>query len=187
MTKYDILGICGSLRTKSCNRYALEAAAELMPVGLALRIVSIADLPMYDQDIQDQGMPPAVTRLRDDVVQADALLIACPEYNFSVSGALKNAIDWLSRTPQQPFKDKPVAIVSASGGPLGGARSQYDLRRILGCLEALVLLRPEIFVGMCHTKFDAAGKLVDAPTRKIIGEQMIAFERWIARVGAKQP
>ena len=185
MTKCDVLGICGSLRAKSCNAYALAAAAELMPPGMTLRIASIAELPLYNQDVQDAGMPQSVTRLRDAIAQADALLIASPEYNFSVTGALKNAVDWLSRTGPQPFKDKPVAILSATAGPLGGARCQYDLRRILGCLEAQVLLRPEVFIGLCQSKFDDAGCLIDAPTRKFIGDQMVAFERWIIRLGAR--
>jgi chromate reductase len=89
------------------------------------------------------------------------VLIASPEYNFSVSGVLKNAIDWLSRVPAPPFKDKPVAILSATMGPLGGGRHQYELRKILGSQDALVLVKPEIFINAAHTKFDAEGKLTD--------------------------
>jgi chromate reductase len=124
-------------------------------------------------------------RLAQQIREADALLIASPEYNFSISGVLKNAIDWLSRVPAPPFKDKPVAILSATMGPLGGARQQYDLRKVLGSQDALVLVKPEVFIGQAQTKFDAEGKLTDAATRKAVTDQMLALERWIARVALK--
>ncbi|MBP6851281.1 MAG: NAD(P)H-dependent oxidoreductase, partial [Rhodoferax sp.] len=104
------------------------------------------------------------------------------EYNFSISGVLKNAIDWLSRVPAPPFKDKPVAILSATMGPLGGGRHQYELRKVLGSQDALVLVKPEVFINAAHTKFDAEGKLTDEPTRKILADQMVALQRWIGRV-----
>jgi chromate reductase len=182
MTTLNILGISGSLRTKSMNTYALQAAGQLMPEGMKLTITSLADIPLYNQDVQDQGIPASVTRLCDEIARADGLLIASPEYNFSISGVLKNAIDWLSRTPVQPFKNKPVALLSATGGPLGGARNQYDVRKILGALDALVLLKPEIFMGMAQNRFDAEGKLTDAATTKLLSDQMIALQAWIARV-----
>lgn len=182
MSSLDILGICGSLRAKSYNRSALRAASELMPPGMQLRVAEFADIPLFNQDEQERAIPAAVTRLCAEIARSDALLIASPEYNFSVTGVLKNAIDWLSRTPSQPFKDKPVALLSATMGPVGGARNQYDLRKILGGLDALVLTRPEVFIGACATKFDAEGNLVDATSRKVLGDQMLAFERWIARM-----
>lgn len=182
MTPLRILGICGSLRRGSYNHMALSAAGTLMPASMALSVADIADVPLYCKDVEDAGLPPAVARLRDQILAADALLIASPEYNFSVTGVLKNTIDWLSRCQPQPFKDKPVAMLSATMGPVGGARNQYDLRKILGCLEAIVLPKPEIFINFCHTKFDAQGQLTDEPTRKILGEQQVAFERWIRRV-----
>ncbi len=182
MASYNILGICGSLRSKSHNRNALLAAAELMPERMRLTITNYDAIAPYNQDVQDQGMPRAVTLLAQEISAADGLLIASPEYNFSVSGVLKNAIDWLSRVPVQPFKDKPVALMSATAGPVGGARHQYELRKILGGLDALLLTRPEVFIGACHTKFDEQGKLADAATRKVVSEQMLAFERWIERV-----
>jgi len=182
MASYQVLGICGSLRQQSYNRSALLAAAGLMPVGMQLAIAQYDAIPLFNQDVQDQGIPEAVTRLADQIRAADALLIASPEYNFSISGVLKNAIDWLSRLPVQPFKDKPVAILSATRGPLGGARHQYEVRKILGSQDALVLTRPEVFINMCHTKFDADGALVDAATRKVLSDQMQAFEGWITRL-----
>ena len=182
MTTRNVLGICGSLRGKSFNRQALLAAAEVMPPRMRLTIASYDAIPLYNQDLQDQGLPIAVTALAQEIREADALLIASPEYNYSISGVLKNAIDWLSRVPAQPFKDKPVAVMSATTGPVGGARHQYELRKILGGLDALVLTRPEVFISLCPTRFDAEGKLVDAPARKAVTDQMLAFERWIDRM-----
>ena len=180
---FRVLGICGSLRAKSYNMAALKAAGDLMPADLSLTITQYADIPLYNQDVQDKGFPEPVMRLNREILDADAILIASPEYNYSVSGVLKNALDWLSRIqPAQPFKNKPVAIISATGGPLGGARNQYELRKILGCFEAHVLARPEIFIGMEQTKFDAELKLTDEPTRKILGDQMKAFVDHITKV-----
>ena len=182
MGSYQVLGICGSLRKKSYNRGALLAAAELMPAGMQLTMADYDAVPLYNQDVQDQGIPVAVTRLAEQIRAADALLIASPEYNFSISGVLKNAIDWLTRVPVQPFKDKPVALMSATGGPVGGARHQYELRKILGSQDALVLTRPEVFISLCQTKFDADGRLADVASRKAVADQMLAFEGWITRM-----
>jgi chromate reductase, NAD(P)H dehydrogenase (quinone) len=180
-TTFDVLGICGSLRQKSFNMAALRAAGELMPAGLKLRITSIADLPIYNLDVQEKGFPASVTKLRDEILAADALLFASPEYNWSLSGALKNAIDWMSRFQPQPFQNKPAAVFSATGGPVGGARVQYDLRRILSGLGVMWLARPEVFIGMAASKF-ADGKLTDETTRKFLGDEMLAFEDWIKRM-----
>lgn len=181
-----ILGICGSLRKASYNMAALRACAELMPQGMTLHITSIADIPMYNQDVFDAGMPDPVKRLRGEITAADGVLIASPEYNFSVPAPLKNVIDWASRAPNQVFQDKPVAIFSASApGPLGGARVQYDLRRILTQLWAYPLPRPEVFIGMAHTKFDAQGRLTDETTRKFLTDLLAGFKDWIVRMQRK--
>ena len=182
MTIYNILGISGSLRAKSYNHFALKAAAQLMPAGMTLSIADYSAIPLYNQDDQSPATLAAVEKLRAQVAGADALLIASPEYNYSVTGVLKNAIDWLSRTSPQPFKDKPVALLSATQGPVGGARNQYELRKILSGLEAFVLNKPEIFIGMCQNRFDEQGELTDATTRKFMGEQMLALQAWIRRV-----
>jgi chromate reductase, NAD(P)H dehydrogenase (quinone) len=179
-----ILGICGSLRKASLNMAALRACNELLPQGMALQITSIADIPMYNQDVFDAGMPEPVKRLRGEIAAADGLLLASPEYNFSVSGPLKNAIDWASRTPNQAFQDKPVAMFSATQGPVGGARNQYDLRRILTQLWAYPLPRPEVFIGSAAGKF-ADGKLTDETTRKFLGELLAGFKDWIFRMQKK--
>lgn len=178
---YEVLGICGSLRQKSLNMAALKTAGELMPPGLKLRITSIAELPMYNFDVQEKGFPVSVSKLRDEILAADALLFACPENNWTVPACLKNAIDWMSRFQPQPFQNKPAAVFSATGGPVGGARAQYDLRRILSGLGVLWLARPEVFIGMAASKFPE-GKLTDETTRKFLTDQMVAFEDWIKRM-----
>lgn len=179
---YRILGTCGSLRVKSYNLYALKAAGGLMPEGMTLEIASIADIPVFNQDVCDKGFPPSVAEWRARIVQADGLLFATPEYNYSVSGVLKNAIDWASRAPEQPFQNKPVAMFSATSGIKGGVSAQYDLRKILAQLGTFPMVRPEVFIGLEASKFDAAGKLTDETTRKFMTDQMLAFRDWIARV-----
>ena len=182
MKSYRILGISGSLRARSYNHFALLAAAQLMPGGMVLTIADYSAIPLYNQDDQSPATLAAVDKLRAQIASADALLIASPEYNYSVTGVLKNAIDWLSRTSPQPFREKPVALMSATQGPVGGARNQYELRKILNGLEALVLNKPEIFIGMCQSRFDEQGELTDAMTRKLIGDQMLALQSWIQRM-----
>ncbi len=180
-----ILGICGSLRKGSLNMAALRACNELMPEGMSMTVAEIGDIPLFNQDIYDAGLPAPAKRFRDQVAAADGLLIASPEYNFSVTGALKNAIDWGSRPPNQVFLEKPVAIFSATGGPLGGARVQYDLRRMLGQLVAHVQPKPEVFIGAAQTKFDAQGKLTDETTRKFLTDLLVGFKAWIIRMKVK--
>ena len=179
---YRVLGICGSLREKSYNLYALKTARELMPEGMTLDIASIAEIPLFNQDVCDKGFPPAVAAFRAQIAQADGLLFASPEYNYSVSGVLKNAIDWASRPPDQPFQNKPVAMFSATVGIKGGVSGQYDLRKILAQLGTFAMVRPEVFIGLEASKFDASGKLTDETTRKFMTDQMKAFRDWIARV-----
>ena len=183
MTTLDIVGLCGSLRRASLNHAALRLAGELMPAGMTLDIADWREAPVFDADVLAAGLPPPVAALRERIRRADGVVIASPEYNFSVPGGLKNAIDWISRGDDQPFAFKPVAILSASPGPVGGARMQYDLRKVMLFLNASVLVKPEVFIGNAASKFDAEGRCTDAPTRKFVGDQMAAFERWIATVG----
>ena len=183
MSTLDILGLCGSLRAGSLNRHALRLAGELMPATMQLEVAEWRELPIFDGDVYTQGFPAPVAALRERVRRADALLFVTPEYNFSVPGGLKNVIDWLSRGDDQPFAMKPLAVLSASPGPLGGARVQYDLRRILQALGAMPLPKPEVFIGGASAKFDAQGQCTDETTRKFVTAQMKAFEPWIAAVG----
>ncbi len=180
-TPFKVLGLCGSLRQKSYNMIALKTAGELMPAGMKLEITAFADLPIYNFDVQEKGFPATATRLRDEVLAADALLFASPEYNWSVGAPLKNAIDWLSRFQPQPFNNKPAALFSCTTGPVGGSRGQYDLRRILVQLGVHWLVKPEVFIGQSASKF-TDGKLTDETTRKFLTDQMIAFEDWIKRM-----
>jgi chromate reductase, NAD(P)H dehydrogenase (quinone) len=177
-----VLGICGSLRKASLNMAALRACTDLLPAGMTLEVGSIADLPMFNQDVLDQGMPAPVKRFREQVAGADGLLIASPEYNFSIPSPLKNAIDWGSRAPNQVFHEKPVAIFTVAPGPVGGTRAQYDLRRVLSQLWGHVLPRPEVFITQAAGKFDAQGGLTDETTRKFLGELLAGFGPWITRM-----
>ncbi|HEY3076752.1 MAG TPA: NADPH-dependent FMN reductase [Burkholderiales bacterium] len=186
MADLKVLGICGSLRKASFNMAALRACGEMMPEGMSLTIARIDDIPIFNQDVFDAGIPEAAKRLRAEVAVADGVLIASPEYNFSLTAALKNAIDWASRPPNQSWQDKPVAIFSVSAGPMGGARVQYDLRRILGQIWAHVLPRPEVFIGSSASKFDAQGRLTDETTRKFLGELLAGFKPWILRMQLKK-
>lgn len=180
MTPLDIVGLCGSLRAASFNRMAINLAAECMPATMKLDLVEWREVPVFDGDVFAKGLPPPVASLRERIRRADGVLIVTPEFNFSVPGGLKNVLDWLSRGEDQPWAFKPVAIASASPGPLGGARMQYDLRKILLYLNAQVLSKPEVFIGMAHTKFEVAtGRCTDEVTRKFVTDQMAAFERWI--------
>ena len=186
MADLKILGISGSLRKASFNTAALKACAEVMPAGTSMNYARIDDLPLFNQDVFDAGMPESARRFREEVSAADGVLIASPEYNFSLSAALKNAIDWASRPPNQSWQDKPIAIFSVSPGPMGGARVQYDLRRILGQLWAHVLPRPEIFIGNAPSKFDAHGKLTDETTRKLLTDLLVGLKAWILRMQVKK-
>jgi chromate reductase len=180
-----ILGICGSLRKASLNMVALRECANLMPQGMSLSIARIDDLPMFNQDVFDAGIPEPAKRLRAEIAAADGVLIAAPEYNFSLTAALKNAIDWASRPPNQSWQDKPVAVFSVTPGQLGGARVQYDLRRILGQLWAHVLPRPEVFIGASAGKF-ADGKLTDEASRKFLTDLLAGFKPWVERMQVKK-
>jgi chromate reductase, NAD(P)H dehydrogenase (quinone) len=180
-----ILGICGSLRKASLNMVALRECANLMPQGMSLSIARIDDLPMFNQDVFDAGIPEPAKRLRAEIAAADGVLIAAPEYNFSLTAALKNAIDWASRPPNQSWQDKPVAVFSVTPGQLGGARVQYDLRRILGQLWAHVLPRPEVFIGASAGKF-ADGKLTDEASRKFLADLLAGFKPWVERMQVKK-
>lgn len=184
----NILSICGSLRKGSYNRMLMQALPGLAPPGLSITEgPSFREFPLYDADIQGTtGFPAEVTALADAIRAADGVIFCTPEYNFSLPGGLKNAIDWVSRLPSQPFAGKPIAVQSASPGPLGGARVQYDLRRAMVFLDALTLNKPEIFVGACAQKFDErTAALTDATTRDFVKQQLAAFAKFIEQHGAK--
>jgi chromate reductase, NAD(P)H dehydrogenase (quinone) len=184
-----VLGISGSLRRASYNTALLRAAAELMPPGMTLEIFDLAPLPLFNEDTE-KPFPAAVADFRTRLAQADALLIATPEYNSSISGALKNAIDWASRSPQQPLNGRPVAIMGASTGNFGTVRAQLHLRQILTHIGALPLGKPEVLVARAEQAFDAEGRLVDVAARGFLRDLLAALGKWIERValpGSSRP
>lgn len=177
-----ILGISGSLRTNSFNTAALRACEPLLPSGVTLEIFDIAAISLYNEDVYQQGFPSPVQLFREKIAAADALLIATPEYNYSIPGVLKNAIDWASRPPSQPFDGKAIALMSASPGALGGARSQYHLRQVFIYLNGMILNRPEVMIATAPSKFDAAGNLTDNATRDHLAKMLLALVEWTGRL-----
>jgi chromate reductase len=173
-----VLGISGSLRKHSFNTAILRAAIELAPEGMTVEVGEIGEIPLYDDDVHARGLPPPVAKLREQVATADAILIVTPEYNYSIPGVLKNAIDWLSRPPKQPFAHKPLAIMGASGGPSGTVRAQYHLRQIAVALDMHPLNRPEVFVRSAAERINADGIVTDESTRKAIADQLVALAAW---------
>ena len=180
-----VLAMVGSLRKGSYNKLALKAAIELKPAGMEIVTAEIGDLPLYNDDVREAGYPPPVQRLREQVRAADALLFVTPEYNYSVPGVLKNAIDWCSRPPEQPLDGKPAAIMGASTGKLGTARAQYHLRQICVFVNVLPLNRPEVMLSGAAKLFDADGRLTDEPTRKFIGDLLVSLEAWTRRLQSR--
>lgn len=177
-----ILGLSGSLRKNSLNTAILRAAQALVPAGTVLEIFDLAPIPLYNDDVREQGFPEPVAALRRAIAAADALLIVSPEYNYSIPGPLKNAIDWASRPPEQPFAGKPIAITGASPGNLGTARMQYHLRQVFIYLNGLVLNQPEVMVSAAHTKIDADGRLADQATAEAVRKQLQALVEWARRL-----
>jgi chromate reductase len=173
-----VLGICGSLRKGSYNMAALRIAIAQKPSNMTIEVADISQIPPYNEDVRQQGFPPSVETLRRQIAAADALLFACPEYNYSMSGVLKNAIDWASRPPDQPFAGKPCAIIGAAAGMAGSARAQYDLRRSCVFLDMHPLNKPEVLIGQAQTKFDADGNLTDEVARGLIRDLMANLAAW---------
>jgi chromate reductase, NAD(P)H dehydrogenase (quinone) len=184
----DVLVICGSLRKGSYNAALARTLPALAPAGLSLRSApSFANFPIYNADIQTaSGFPPEVNAWADAIRSADALIIVSPEYNWSIPGGLKNAIDWVSRMQNQPFKDKPVAFQSAAGGILGGSRAQYHLRQSLTSVDVILFGRPEVIVTFAAQKFDDKTlELRDQTALDLIRQQLAAFDIFVRRVTAK--
>jgi chromate reductase len=177
-----VLGIAGSLRKDSLNRAALRAAQALAPERVRMEIFDLDGIPLYNQD-DETSTPPRVAELKAAVRAADAVLFVTPEFNYSIPGVLKNAIDWGSR----PYGDscwqgKPVAVMGASPGPFGSARAQYHLRQCFVFLDMYVLNKPEVMIGGAAQKFDAAGNLTDERTRKSIQDLLAALAAWTRKL-----
>jgi chromate reductase len=184
----DVLVICGSLRKGSYNAALARTLPALAPAGMKLRAASSFErFPIYNFDIQNAtGFPPEIVAWADAIRSADGLILVSPEYNWSIPGGLKNAIDWVSRMKDQPFKDKPVALQSAAGGILGGSRMQYHLRQSLTSVDAVLFGRPEVIVTFAAQKFDEKTlELKDQTAIDMIKLQLGEFEKFIRRVSAK--
>ena len=178
-----VFAIAGSLRAGSFNCKTLATAVELAPQDMTFDVYGrLGEIPLYNEDVRERGFPPAVEDLSARIRAADALLFVTPEYNYSLPGVLKNAIDWASRPPDQPFAGKPGAIMSASIGMVGGGRAQYHLRQVFVALNVLLLNKPEITIPAAHTKFDEAGHLTDEATRTLIARQLEALADWTRTV-----
>lgn len=176
------LGISGSLRQKSANTGLLRTAQAQLPSGVHLVTADLSDLPFYNADLTEK--PAAVQRVLAQIAQADALVLACPEYNYSLAPALKNILDWASREPDNVLlAGKPVAIMGAGGG-MGTSRAQYHLRQVCVCLDLHPLNKPEVFANAFSDSFDADGNLVDERLIRVVAEQMQALvgltKRWQA-------
>ena len=181
-TKLKILGFAGSIRIASYNKALLRAAADLMPEGTNLEIFDIDGIPAFNQDTEN-NMPEKVKDFKSKIREADAILIATPEYNYSVPGVLKNAIDFATRPyGDNPFNEKPVAIMSASVGMLGGARAQYHLRQIFVYLNMYPINGPEVIVTFAQDKFDANGKLIDENTQQFLRQLLQNLVNWTRKL-----
>jgi chromate reductase len=177
----NLVVLLGSLRKDSFNGALARALPVLAPQGVTVSALgSVGDFPHYDADLQAEGFPPQVVAMAEAIAASDGVIIVTPEYNYSVPGALKNALDWLSRVSPQPFVGKPVAIETASPGVLGGVRAQYHLRQVLVFLDAKVLNKPEVMVGGVAGKVAGAPSVLEDPaTRDFVAGQLSAFADFI--------
>jgi chromate reductase len=177
-----IVAFAGSLRRGSFNRALIHAAQELAPDGMTIEPIEIGELPFYNADLEAEGDPPSVTAFKAALGQADGILIATPEYNDGIPAVLTNTIDWGSRLPgRSPLVGKPVAVMGGSPSQIGTARAQIHLRQLLSHVQARVLPPPELLVARVHERFDAQLRLKDEGTRKVLGDLLLRFSRWIAR------
>jgi len=181
-----ILGFAGSLRKGSYNKAILRAALELVPEDAELETFDLEGIPPFNQDL-DTDPPAKVKEFKSGIRAADAILIATPEYNYSIPGVLKNAIDWASRPyAENSFDGKPLGIMGASPGMIGTARAQYDLRRACVFLNMYPVNRPEVMVSYCEDKIDQSGRVTDGHTRDKIRQLLQALVTWTRRLRAAE-
>lgn len=177
-----LAAFAGSLREGSFNKALVRAAVELAPAEVTIRILDLAEVPLYDADVEAQGDPDAVRELKRGIGRADGLLIATPEYNYGVPGVTKNAVDWASRPPGESVLNAlPVAVMGATPGMWGTARAQMMLRQSFVFTNSPCMLRPEILVARAGEKFDDGGRLTDGKTRELLREFVAAFADFIRR------
>lgn len=179
-----ILGIAGSLRRKSYNRAALRAATQLAPEGATIETFELDGIPGFNQD-EEQNPPAKVAELKSRIRETDAILFVTPEYNYSIPGVLKNAIDWASRPyGDSAWNGKPAAIMGASIGTIGTARAQYHLRQMMVFLNMFPINQPEVMIGNASERFDADGNLTDDATKEFIRQLLQNLVEWTGRIGA---
>jgi chromate reductase len=182
-----ILGIAGSLRRASYNRGLIRAAVELAPAGIAIETFELGAIPLFNQDVEDEGEPVSVVGLKEAIARADALLVATPEYNHGVPGVLKNAIDWASRPRvTSPLRDKSVAVMGASPGRGSTARAQAQLRDAFVFTGACVMPLPELMVGGAAAHFDDDGNVTDPQLRASIVDLVNALRAWTERIDVRR-
>jgi chromate reductase len=176
----SLLGICGSLRKASTNRALLLAVGEALPEGASLTLFErLGELPIFNSDMVD---PEPVVELKHAIAAADGVVIAVPEYNYSIPGGLKNALDWVSRPPAtSPMRGKPVGLVGAASGMSGTIRAQLHLRQMLVYSDSPCLNQPEVLIPRAHERFDKQGALIDASTRELLAKFGVAMVAFIAR------
>ena len=178
-----ILGIAGSLRHDSYNRATLRAATELVPEGASIETFELDEIPGFNQD-DEQNPPAKVVELKKRIREVDAILFVTPEYNYSIPGVLKNAIDWASRPyGDSAWNGKPAAIMGASIGAIGTARAQYHLRQMMVFLNMFPVNQPEVMIANAHERFDAQGKLTDDATKDFIRQLLQNLVEWTRRIG----
>jgi chromate reductase len=180
MDTLNVLGICGSLRRQSTNLGLLKYAQENAPQGIEIKLANLSEVPFYNADLN--GLPMPVQRLLDDIEQADALLLACPEYNYSMAPALKNALDWASREPENHLLDGKPAAIFGSGGGMGTARAQYHLRQSCVFLNIHLLNKPEVFSNAFKGSFDEEGYLVDKRIQGLVVELLTCLRSWTQKM-----
>lgn len=186
---FTILGIPGSLRKASFNRGLIRAGQAVAPDGVEIELYDLGEIPLYNGDVEAQGVPIPVQAFAEKIRAADALLIATPEYNYSIPGVLKNAIDWASRpSVKNPLRHKPVALMGASGGMFGTTRSQLAMRQVLAsAIDAYAMIKPELLVPQAGQKFDADGNLTDDDVRERLAALIEALVAWSKRLGTDEP
>lgn len=184
----QLVGLSGSLRKGSYNTLLLKAVAQLLPTDVSMEIISIADIPLYnpDLDLPAKERPEVVEHFRKMLADADGILISSPEYNYSIPGGLKNAIDWASRGEDSPLLRKPIAVIGATTGHWGTTRMQMAFHNVFLFLDMKPVYKPEVLVAQAEKKFDKQGKLIDETTKKLIRQKLEALKEMIhlqAQVG----
>jgi chromate reductase len=182
MERLNLVGICGSLRRGSYNRMLLQIVIGMLPDDVTVTTAEIGDIPLYNADLDTADPPAPVRRFREQIAAADGLLIASPEYNYSVPGGLKNAIDWASRPANSSvLNQKPIGIMGTAAGRFGSVRAQLNWRQVFLFTESYVMLKPELIVPNAAQVFDANGTLQDEALREFIQTYVDAIVQWITQ------